>query len=482
MSHPGQKSSIFFIVVLATVVVPVIGQAPTIEQPPNVVMIAIDTLRSDHLGCYGYRRSVSPQVDALATQGVLFERCYSAASWTVPSFMSMFTGLMPLVHGCHSRPQRLSASIPTLPEQFKALGYFCGAVISNPCMIDKWGFGRGFDEYDNYSVFLIAGVEDFVDNSQPGHTAINEIVTGSIVTRQAKTLMERAKKTGKPCFIFILYFDPHQNYVPPPPYNTVFDPDYKGHIDGRDVGLLSAPEDRDLQHLIALYDGEIAYTDTQIGELTTIIDAVFDPKHTLTILLSDHGEAFGEHGNFLHGHSAYREEVRVPMIWRWLGVLPEGHRVKGAVSTLDMAQSLKELLHFEQMNLQQGESLWPGLLGGQLPYDRLIFSQKANASYATHIHIALTRNNLRCHALFEPNLHKESRYEFYDIAKDPWEKTNIVESRPLHLDAMTKSIAAFWSDCENIRTLYGKGGATTPVQLTEEERRRLESLGYLGGR
>ena len=442
MSSRAERNLVFLVFALFPFMAGADDVAPQISRPPNIVFVAIDTLRNDHLGCYGYHRRVSPNIDALASQGVLFEQCYSVASWTLPSFMSMFTGLMPVVHGCTSQDcQALSRAIPTLPEQFKQRGYFCAAVVSNPYVNGKYGFKRGFDEYDDYSVFLEAELALFSVDVHQDRGSVQDVVTGDIVTQQAKLLMDRAKASGKPFFLFILYFDPHESYIPPPPYNKMFDPDYQGKIDGRGVSSMrySPPTGRDLQHLTAQYDGEIAYTDAKVGELLKKLDSISEPTNTITILVSDHGEAFGEHGMLLHGNNAYREEICIPMIWRWPGVLPRGHRVRAPVSNIDIATTLKELMHFEKLKPIQGESLWPGLLGGQLPGDRPIFSQKAFGSSFTHL--ALTLGNLRCHARFEDKLDEKTGFALYDLSQDPWEQNNVIGTRRLQIPGMKSSIA-----------------------------------------
>ena len=220
-----------------------------VGRRPNILVIVIDTLRSDHLGCYGYTRPTSPNIDRLASEGVLFEQCYSVASWTYPSFISMFTGLLPAAHGCVMATEMLPETIPTFPEQLKKRGYFCGAVVSNPILNGKLGFARGFDHYDDYSVFVEAELGLFTDEQGQNRGGVNDIVTGQIVTEQAKLLMDKASKSGKPFFLMVVYFDPHDSYVPPPPYSR-FDPNYRGRLDGRGLPYIrhNPPTGDDLEH------------------------------------------------------------------------------------------------------------------------------------------------------------------------------------------------------------------------------------------
>ena len=462
-------------------------RVPTPARPPNVVFIMVDTLRSDHLGCYGYRRATSPNIDRLASEGVLFENCYSAASWTPPAVMSMFTGLDPLVHGCVSSDAKLAAGIPTLAEQFRKKGYYCAAIISNDCLKGKRGYERGFHHYDDYTVFLQTDLALFGGVSPKDDLAVNDIVTGDIVTRQAKTILDKAKRTGKPFFLFVLYFDPHDSYVPPAPYDKRFDADYTGKMNGRAIQAMryEPPAERDLEHLVARYDGEIAYTDAQIAGFLKKLDEVSEPKNTLTLFVADHGEAFGEHGMLQHGNSAYREEVCVPFIWRWPGVLPRGHRVKAPVSNLDIAKTLNALMHFRGFDLLQGRSLWPGLTGGELPRDRLVLSHRAldrsKELDCTRRHVALTCGVHRLHARFDEALSgKEAKFELFDVSKDPGEVTPIAVSRPTALhDRLKASAHGMWSQSLDIRHYYHKDGKTPRTTLTDAERRRLESMGYL---
>lgn len=454
---------------------------PQVSRRPNVIIIAIDTLRSDHLGCYGYQRDVSPNIDKLAAEGVLFEQCYSVASWTLPAFMSIFTGLMPAIHECtYSGSSPLSDAIPTLPKQFKKQGYYCSAIVSNPLLNGKYGFKRGFDVYDDYSIFLDAEMGLFAADTNKERGIVNEIVTGETVTQQAISQLICAKKTGNPFFLFVLYFDPHDSYLPPVPFNKKYDYDYQGNIDGRGVTgrRNKPPQGRDLQHLIALYDGEIAYTDFVIGKLLQKIDEICDPDNTLTILVSDHGEAFAEHGKLLHANNTYREELCVPMIWRWPGVISEGHRVKTPVSNLDIPKTLNELFKFENINYLQGESLWAGLRGKKFSQVRPVFSQRANGDYSQYL-FSLTMSNLRYHITFKDDINQADHSEIYDIYNDPGEKTNIFALDTPQFDAMNLALSKKWAECNKIREQYRQKKKKGKIKMNQDEIKRLKSLGYL---
>lgn len=452
-------------------------QLPDVGRSPNIVMIGVDTLRADHVGCYGYWRRTTPNIDKLAGEGVTFERCYSVAAWTKASFMSMMTGHLPASHGCRSDVDRLSGGIRTIGEELSRRGYYCAAVVSNPLVGAKFGFGRGFEKYDDYTVFLDAELALLGSEERGEHQGIGDLVSGAAVTRQAKRLLGAARESGKPFFLFVHYFDPHDSYVPPVPYDRQFDGTYAGRMDGRDIVSLRnlPPAPRDLEHLVARYDGEVAYEDAQIGELIRAIDERSEANSVLIILVSDHGEAFGEHGKLLHGNSVYREEVAVPMIWRWRGVIPAGHRVRVPVGTNDIAATVAEVCGLSGIEAVHARSLWPALLGGQLPEADIV----SDKCIFFPMHWSLTRGDLRLHARFSDEPGKPgTEYELYDVGKDAAEKRNLIGAEHPEVESMKRALMSRWLECMELRKRHQVDLPANQVKLDEKERRRIEGLGY----
>jgi arylsulfatase len=333
----------------------------------NLLVISIDTCRADHLTCYGYNRDTSPHLDQLAKEGVLFEDVTAASSWTVPSHMSMFTSLYPSVHKVQEA-SALAEGIPTLAECLAKSGYVTAAFVSAATMNHWFGFNRGFQFYDDYTV----------SRSEPNQ--FRKVVTGHLVTEQAAKWLQKHSREN--FFLFLHYFDCHGDYISPAPFNEKFDPDYKGKENGRFIGMWPADKRAsvsvmDLAHIVALYDGGIAYTDEQVGKIFQLLQDLRLSEKTLVIVLSDHGEGFLEHGLFTHGNSLYEELLRVPLILRLPGVIPAGKRVAGNVSHVDLMPTVMGLLQQAGPLKMQGIDLSPAILGDQPVPERLIYSELA---------------------------------------------------------------------------------------------------------
>jgi arylsulfatase A-like enzyme len=345
-------------------------------EPFNVIIIAVDTLRADHLGCYGYSRDTSPNIDTLARQGVLCEMCISPAPWTLPSFSTIFTSLYPTQHGAETVHSTLRQSVPTLAEILKEQGYTTGAVINAPALKPAYGVDRGFDHY---------------------HMTPEE---GRIADGTTLDALEWLDSVGDiPFFAFLHYFDPHLPYSPPSPYDKMFTVKYDGsvgysfNLEGfsrvRDSMFVQMQEltRADWRRIVDLYDGEITFTDAAIADLLKGLDERNLRDNTLIVFLSDHGEEFFEHGGFEHGHTLYQELIHVPLLFRLPGKLPQGARLSRPVRLLDVAPTILDFLDIEAPGNFEGVSLRPLLEGkGQMPDpgDKLLPAGVAYAEALMH--------------------------------------------------------------------------------------------------
>ena len=323
------------------------------DEPLNVIIIGVDTLRPDHLMCYGYNRDTGPAIDRLAAEGVLFENVISQSPWTSPSFASVFTSLYPTQTGLVSVGTTMRTTFPTLGSVLKENGYATGAIINAAVLKPEFGTARGFDYY---------------------YTTPRKGRLADGTTRDALAWIDSVP--GEPFFLFAHYYDPHEPYAPPPPYDNFFEEDYSGPIGntfvlhdhfpdvkGMNFGPLGVLSDADWNHIRTLYDGEIRFTDEAIGGLLEGLRERGMAENTLVVLLSDHGEEFFEHEGFGHGHELYGEVIRVPLILYLPDVLPRNVRVKRQVRLIDVMPTVLEVLGIENGEHMEGESLL-ALLGG----------------------------------------------------------------------------------------------------------------------
>jgi len=292
----------------------------------NLLLISLDTLRADRLGCYGHENSTSPNMDRLAEKGVLFERAYSQAPATLISHSTMFTGLNPGAHDAQVMTRNpLPQSARTITEILGMNGYRTAGFTGGAQIGADFGFDQGFEVYDDAGGGL-------------------------------KNIWPRARgwldeNSGEKFFLFLHSYDIHHPYDPPPPFNTIFFPDYDGPLGGSiSLGVINEINSgrrqvtrTDVRYISAVYDGGIRYADTFIGDIVRYLDDHGLLEKTIIVLTSDHGEEFDEHGMVgTHAHTVYDELVHVPLIIRIPGVPP--HREDRAVGLVDLVPTLLDLV------------------------------------------------------------------------------------------------------------------------------------------
>ncbi|HEU5182241.1 MAG TPA: sulfatase [Candidatus Polarisedimenticolia bacterium] len=377
------------------------------DKRPDLILILVDTLRADHLHAYGYPRETSPALDALAARGVLFEQAISAAPWTLPSSMSILTGRLPSHHRLENDGLKLSAGIPTLPEVLRGSGYATAAVVSHIYVGRPFGFDRGFDRFEDFG--LSQGYR-FEASLEPHASAVTDAA------------LRLAQEAGdKPLFLLAHYFDPHWDYDPPAPYAERFATPYSGSISGKysSFSEYARPDkdlsEADLQHLRDLYDGEIAYTDAEIGRLLDSLERVRGNRARVVTLVADHGEEFKEHRSLGHGRNLYDEVVRVPLIVADSRAA-QPRKIGAQVSSVDLMPTLCVLAEVPPPRGVDGTSLAP-LLAGQ--------SAPARAAVSETIRFDAYRKSYRLpDAKLIVSLENNGR-ELYSLAQDPGEQTNL---------------------------------------------------------
>jgi choline-sulfatase len=360
--------------------------APAPRRPqPNVILITIDTVRADHIGCYGAKEQQTPTIDALARNGILFEHAISQVPLTWPSHAVILTGTYPFQNGVQDfTGQPLAPQFRSVAQSFKQHGYATGAVVSAFVLDRSWGLARGFDFYDD-----AFSPEEF----QKRDLGLVDRKAGESVTHAISWLKQPSRR---PFFFWLHLYDPHSPYDPPEPYRT----QYHAH----------------------LYDGEIAYADHELGRLITWLKSNHLYDRTMIVLLSDHGESLGDHGEKEHGFFVYNSTVHVPLIVKppaGSGVRPG--RVSSPVETTAVAPALLASAGIKDGIEKQFNSR--GLLGAA--------TDKEDSGYSETFYPLNSFGWSPLHALETSRYHyiDAPQPELYDLTSDPAEKTNIIASQ-----------------------------------------------------
>lgn len=383
----------------------------------SVLLVSIDTLRADHLPAYGYAAGSTPNLDALARRGIVFENVYSHCPLTLPAHAALFTGLLPPHNGVRDNVGfSLKDTHRTLATRFHAAGWRTGAAVSAYVLRRQTGIGAGFDFYED-AIESAGAVESLASVQRDGAVSVEEL--GRWVESQ-----------GNERFLAFLHlYEPHSPYTPPERFR------------GRDP-----------------YDGEIAYADELVGRMLQRVD-----KHPriLVVVTSDHGEGLGDHGEQEHGIFLYREAVRVPLILRLPGDARAGTRVGGTTAQVDIAATLLDLAGLPTDGLD-GLSARPQLAGGP-PAVRRVYSETFYPRYHFGWSELLAVSDDRFRYVRAP------RPEMFDLASDPGEKRDVAASRPAAAASMSAWLAQ-----------QADAGPPAPEEVPIETRERLQALGYIG--
>ncbi len=431
---------------------------------PNILLISIDSLRADHLHSYGYERETSPHIDALAKEGVLFRYTVSPTSWTLPAHVTMLTSLPPNYHKVTADLTRLDPQAVTLAEVLRDAGYATAAFVSGAYLRAEYGHRQGFDHFDDYSALPLAW---------NAHRQITSPDLIRLVTRWVEDWDRGGRE--RPFFVFLHLWDVHYDYNPPSPYDRMFDPDYAGSITSENFegnrAINPKMDRRDLEHIIALYDGEIRYTDEYLGRLFGFLRerGIFD--ETLVTVTADHGDEFFEHGKKGHRRTLYDEVLLVPLIMRLPGRIPAGKVVTEQARLIDLAPTLLALAGVEPPEGFGLTRLDPDYAGRDLSvYWRDPEPPPPPPAYGQlSYQLGAVRTNdwkLIVHLTGDP------RPELYDLRTDPGEKNNLSDEQTALLDDLYHGLMAF-------RRAGEKESLAEPVVMAREHLEALRSLGYI---
>jgi len=434
------------------------------EGPPNLVLISIDSLRADRLGCYGAERETSPAMDRLAKEGARFETALAPTSWTLPSHVTLLTGLSIPVHRVAGPQGRIDPARTLLAEHLVRLGYETAAFVSAPFLSRAYGFDRGFSVYTNFASSKAAALPPSLQSHRDSHA---DETAPQVIGAALEWLGERDPSPTAPFFLFIHLWDVHYDYIPPEPYDTIFDPDYQGELDVRDYSRNQAinedlPE-RDLQHLRALYDGEIRWLDSQLEPLLDALGERRDSGRTLISLVSDHGDEFFEHRRKGHWRTLFEESVRVPWILRYPGVIRPGTTIRGVASLEDVAPTLLGLLGAPPLAEATGQDLSSRVQSGRPTRRPVLLNLGRTAALRGPYWKVIAPGG-------------GGPPVFYNLERDPEERDPQPARRfaPSALRALERRMEA---ELSRAKSLPWEG--SEPAELEPELREKLRQLGYV---
>jgi arylsulfatase A-like enzyme len=428
----------------------------------NVVLISIDSLRADHLGAYGYPRDTSPAMDALAREGVLFRNSSSTSSWTLPAHMSLLTGRSLLGHGVVSDDRTLPASVGTVAETFQKSGYETHAIVSAPYVHSRYGFARGFDDYDDRTIYFETNEDSY------------RSVTAPRLIEAANEYLGRPRE--KPFFLFLHFWDVHYDYAPGAPYDRLFDPDYAGKVDGNnfyfDPAIRAGMDQRDLDHLIALYDGEIRLVDDHIAKLRGELARLGVADRTIFAIVADHGDEFFEHGNKGHHRTLYDEVIRTPFVLHVPGARPNQPVVTQEISLPDVGPTLLGLTGAGRLAGAEGRDFSGLYSGAPLPPEGAVYAELYRTGTRNVQVASIDARRKVIHHFQQRSL------EVYDLGTDPGEQHELPERG----DVVTPLVAQLRDWLATKWHRFDKRVRTEgiePVVIDEKEIEKLRSLGYL---
>ncbi len=465
------------------------------DRPLNVILISIDTLRPDRMGLFGHRpngRSTTPSLDKLAAEGAWFTNAVSTTSWTLPAHYSLLTGVSDHVHGVIHDHSPRPKTLPMAAEIFKEAGYRTAGFFSGTYLNSFFGFNRGFDTY--------VGARTMMGADRPGRAMefrAAEVVTSQKVSEHAMRFIR--EKGAEPFFLFLHYFDVHNEYLPPKPFDSLFGRPYGGWVTGK--GVTSDPRytpdmnRTDLDRLRALYDGEIGWVDSNIGRLLQQIKSHSPDlfENTLVVVTSDHGEEFFEHGELCHQNNLYESSVRIPLIVSCPARIGKGTKIDTPARIYDIVPTILDYAGLEIPEVVEGRSLRPAI-DEEDAQSRPALLELARLSketgYDQHFSLRLGNHKLIVVQVREWSKEKpydlsgavlDERYELYDLLVDPEEKQNLADEKPDIVARMMGTLQTLLAESDRKRAEIHSGDRAGEGAIPEDLKESLRGLGYGGG-
>jgi arylsulfatase A-like enzyme/uncharacterized membrane protein YbhN (UPF0104 family) len=442
---------------------------------PNLILVMVDTLRADHLSCYGGPHAVAtPNLCRIASDGGTRYAGFSHASWTKPATATLLTSLVPTSHQAMSKTAALPGEIETLAEALQAHGYVTGGIVSNTNLTEAFGFAQGFDEYrylgpdylfraqeSSSKLVLYQILRRVYFMAVPGLRFGDFYQDSGVVNGRAFEFLERHRDSR--FFLFLHYMDPHDPYFRHP---------YDGHGIARAANQHPTPDMAGEMH--ALYQGEIAYLDENFGRLLAKLEELGLYENSTIVVTADHGEEFLDHGGFWHGLTLYEEQIHVPLLVKW----PAGGRLAPAevpgipARLIDVAPTLLARAGAPLPASMQGLDL-AGDLAARGESQRMVFAEE---NHEGNVLRAVRTERWKWIEANAGNPRGLPEVELFDLASDPGEEQNVAEREPGTLAELRRH-----ADGHQLAAERGRVGEAKAAAISDGERASLCALGYLSG-
>ncbi len=468
--------------------------AKSVSNRPNVVLIVLDTTRRDHLGCYGHSGGLTPALDAIAAEGVVYEQAISQSPWTVPSHATMFTGLYPASHGCSNEHHLwLDDEFETLAELLSRAGYQTLALNSNVYLF-QCNLLQGFDKsvllrgpYEELSIHQVALAmgrpERWVDKGASEGLA------------ELEDWFENERDTKSPFFLFLNLYETHVKYLPPYAERVEHLPQGVNFLEAARVGFDYRPTRMHIQGAIdppqqqtlrALYAAEVRYQDRRLGEVLDYLRQNVDFDNTLVMITADHGENLGESGRWEHLYSINDLLIHVPLVIRYPSHFPAGTRIEGLCELVDLLPTvLREVELSQDAGELPGKSIRPNGFAAKKaaiaqvwPYylylnkvEPLRGFQRGLSDFITH------RKVLRLESM-KFIWSSDGRHQLYDVTADPYEAVNLVKTMPELAQQLQTRLEARWASLSAYQPRHYDSNTVAPID--DRALMQLRSLGYVG--
>jgi choline-sulfatase len=489
---------------LLGVVVVVVGVVLAQDQSLTILVVSMDTTRPDHLSAYGYEQATTPTLARLAREGAVFQSARSTTSWTLPSHMSLFTGLPPELHGVKVDFNVLDLGRKTMGEVFSAADFRTVGIYTAPYVHGRFGFDRGMDFYERATRLPMAF--DLPPDAMSKQIGVRERVSHREITsaRAAnKASYMLAERSRPKTFMFLHFFDPHYDFLAPQKFVGEFvDPAYEGPVNGDTVTSPEGPVQpdmpaADLAHLMSLYDAEIKFVDTSLEKVIRVLEETGKIGSTIVVVVADHGEEFFERGRFGHRAGLHDEVLRIPMIFWGPGIIPEGVRIEDEVALYDVLPTLMDYADIAPDPTHYGRSLRPLMEGESLPgrptVASLTFVYADGPDHYTR-HDALVLDGMKLIRKVDVPWSREDHtyldnppdlstveIQVYDLKADPGELVDLYPLRDSdpRVAAMERAYAAETSRVQSDKVAFRPRGSPTDAFSNTDFEQFLREMGYL---